>query len=105
MLVWECNWEDCEIISEKDREFQEEREKFPDKYPKRTLPNKSGYWLPSKIGKVWKGFILYDVENEEQMINFTLFWSSVYQMEWIPIISRPKAMIPFVNYIKKRKII
>ena len=78
--------------------FQEEREKFPRKYPKRTLPNKTGYYFATKTGKVWKGFGLYEVENEQQIINHTLFWSSLYQFKWVPIIRQIDTLEPLIDF-------
>jgi hypothetical protein len=102
MLIWECNHEDWETYIQKEREFQEEREKYPDKYPKLILEDKYGYAMLDKAGTVTKSFNVYEVENEQQILDMTLFWSSIHKMKWIALISRHNASITFIDFIKKR---
>jgi hypothetical protein len=98
MLVWEYNIEDFDEVLKIMRKSLEEREKHPDKYPKRILPWKAGYWIFEKTGKLRKGFNLYEVENEQQMINMTLIWQSVYHMTWIPIVSALNMIEPSIDF-------
>ena len=88
MLVWEYNYEDFDKMLEIMRPFQEEREKYPDKYPKRFLPSpfKYGFRILSKTGKVIIDFNLYEVENEKQMLNYSLFWGQTVDIKWVPIV-------------------
>ena len=69
--------------AEKRKKIREEREKFPDKYPKHISP---GY----NVGVIGKGIHLYEVENEDQIINLTLFWKPELKFEWKPLFESAK---------------
>ena len=83
ILFVECKPENLDKWIKKTIQQSEERQKFPDKYPKLVMGNQF-------MGNITKAFVLYEVENEEQIINHELFWTGILKMKWIPILDPTK---------------
>lgn len=68
--------EDMEKVLAKLRKLQEERKKFPDKYPK---------ILFSSHIMEYNTVTIYEAENEEQLINFYLHYLPEVQHKFVPM--------------------
>jgi len=80
---------DFDELMEKRKQLQEEREKTPEKYPKRIFP-------PHMIGGGRTGKTFSVVEaTEEQILNSALLyahWLPFMKMEYAPIVEADKVM-------------
>ena len=74
------------------------REKEPDKLPKLLADYMLSTDLP-KLTQPYKGFVLYDVDNFEQIANLTLLWHSIptRKFYFIPIYESNKAIELFMK--------
>ena len=68
--------EDAKKVTDKGKVIQEERKKFPDRYPKPLTP--------SYTMAVGKGVRLYEA-TEEQLIHLIAFWAPEGRWKFIPI--------------------
>lgn len=77
IVYYEFCPEDFDKVITKMRKLQEERKKYPGKYPK-TL-------FPPQVTGYCKGFTLFDVENEEQRARIGMHYFPELKLKWVPI--------------------
>ena len=68
---------DFEKVLEKTAQIAEERKKEPNKYPK---PISALYGISGR-----GGFMLYEVDNDEQLMNLTIFYFPYLTFEFVAI--------------------
>ena len=84
ICFWEFEPEDFDKIIEKYKQAMEDREKFPDKFPKILFG-------PYSLGGEWKGFTVYDA-TPEQMTNLALHYMPEEKLKFVPIFDSKKAL-------------
>jgi len=82
-FVWyyEFDSEDAEKVSRKNREFDEEMARHPDKYPK---------FSPSYMTGRCKGFRIVEVDHEEQLIRLAMHFFPEEKWEFVPVFEGAK---------------
>jgi len=86
--------EDWDKILEKEKPYMEEREKFPEKYPKTLFPE-HGMGGEAKVFEVIEA-------TPEQLINEAVFWMPEVKFKFVPIFESSK--ISEAEKKKKRSI-
>ena len=84
--IGEICTQDYKNFLAKGRVIGAEREKFPDKYPKR-LNLQDGRLAEFFLGKkgMTTNFILYETEDPKQLLNLQTFWLPEIKYTFIPI--------------------
>ena len=82
---WGPGFDVGKVIAKK-TEIDEEREKFPDRYPK-FLRLKDGAPVMIMLGQSDKALQLYEA-TEEQLINLTARWIPEVRWEFVPLLNK-----------------
>jgi hypothetical protein len=78
-------------IAEKEKKLWSEREKSPEKYPKK-LYLQDGTSVDFVMGKngMSKAFCLYDTDDPDQLLNLQTFWLPEVRFTFLPIFHTSK---------------
>ena len=92
IAFYELRPEDFDKVIAKDQKLHEERKRFPEKFPKKLFPDCiTGYC---------KGFVIYEVDNEEQLMNLQMHLFPEMRFKFVPLIDAEKFM---ETYVKMKK--
>jgi len=80
----EMNFEDVDKLIAKRDALQEERKKFPERYPKKLLDQDGKHIVFTTSIPYGKGFMLYE-GNEEQLVNLAIHWMPELKLKYVPI--------------------
>jgi hypothetical protein len=89
IAFWEFKPEDLDKVMELNRQHEENRKKFPDKYSKVLFPSHG-------MSGETKGFTIVDT-TPEKIINAILFFMPVMKLKYVPIIESAKIMEQYLN--------
>jgi len=78
----EYRFEDFDKILKKEKLYEEEDKKFPEKYPKSIFPEHD-------MGGEAKSFEIFEA-TPEQLINEAAFWTPEIKFKFVPITESPK---------------
>ncbi len=90
---WEYEQKDTLKMFEMNSKVGFEREKHPEKYPKKIF---DAHWL----GMEPKGFTIYDVDDPQQIINLEVAFSPVKKSKFVPLFDH-KSVVD--TYIREKK--
>jgi hypothetical protein len=85
--IAEFNLEDYDKAVSKNKELQEERRKYPDRYPRKILLE-NGETTEFFMGSAHKAFVLYE-GTENQIANLGQRWIPEAKWKFIPIYKTP----------------
>lgn len=90
IAFWEFNPEDMDKVIEKNSQVLAEREKEPEKYPKTLSESYS-------IGGEYKGFILFETDDPDQLTNIILHFRPEMKWKFMPIFAATKVIELYQN--------
>ena len=79
IAFWEYKPEDFDKMLERFAQLRAIREKDPERFPKVILG-------PFGMGGEHKGFVVYEVDNEDQMANMGIHYHPVMTLKFVPIL-------------------
>ena len=86
---WEYCPEDLDKILERSKQFSEDIEKHPEKYPTILFPSHI-------MGGESKGFAVYEATSE-QLTRFVLQWRPLMTVKFVPIFKSEKFIIQYLE--------
>ena len=89
IAFWEFKPEDLDKVMELNKQREENRKKFPDKYSKVLFPSHG-------MSGETKGFTIVDT-TPEKIINAILFFMPVMKLKYVPILESAKIMEQYLN--------
>lgn len=85
IVFWEYDPDELEKVVKRLKEFEKELKKNPSKYPKMTFG-------PYLFGGESKGITVCDIEDDEQPVNFHLYFQAELKMSFVPIVEVDTAL-------------
>ncbi|NHJ31433.1 MAG: hypothetical protein FK732_01090 [Asgard group archaeon] len=85
IVFWEYDPDDLKKVVNKLKDFEKEIKKNPNKYPKLTFG-------PYLFGGESKGIAVCDIEDDEQPVNFHLYFQAELKMSFVPIVEVDTAL-------------
>ena len=76
------------LAPEKVAEINEERKKYPNRYPKK-LRFEDGTIAESWIGDGYKGFTIYETDDPQQLENLAKRWMPEMKWTFLPLLTKP----------------
>jgi len=98
VMFYDYKQEEATAVVEANNEMSVDRERFPEKWPKQLTPTYNVLGDLPELEERFRGFAIYDAENEEQLQHYMVFLHS--KLAELGVTGGLKGFLPLIDGAK-----